>query len=80
MMEGNSVQVSTECQTRYSFSINLGKCRPKNQSLHQFNNCNNIEKKTKFHFSITIVGFEGIGHYQASEQRCYFEEMINFIH
>ena len=52
----------------------------KSESLHQFNTCNNIEKKTKFHFSITIVGFEGIGHYQASEQRCYFEEMINFIH
>ena len=52
----------------------------KSESLHQFNTCNNIEKKTKFHFSITIVGFEGIGHYQASEQRCYFEETINFIH
>ena len=33
VMEGNSVQVSTICQTKYSFTINLGKCGSKNQTV-----------------------------------------------
>ena len=34
VMEGNSVQVSTICQTKYSFTINLGKCGSKNQTVY----------------------------------------------
>ena len=30
-MEGNSLVISTTCQTKYSFYVNLGKCRLKNQ-------------------------------------------------
>ena len=33
MMKGNSVLISTACQTKYLFYINLGKCHLKNQRL-----------------------------------------------
>ena len=33
MMEGNSLVISTTCQTKYSFYVNLGKCRLKNQRV-----------------------------------------------
>ena len=52
---GYSVQASTSCQIKYSFSINLRKCCPKNQTVFISSIFNNIKKLIKFIFSSLLL-------------------------
>ena len=80
IMEGNSVLISTACQTKYSFYINLGKSRLKNQRIFISSILATIKKSNNnFIFFVTNIGFQPVRHYQKIKQCCYFEKLTNFI-
>ena len=72
--EGNSVLISTACQTKYLFYINLGKCHLKNKRVFTSSII-----ATMISFFVTNIGFQDVRHYHKIEQCCYFEDLTNFI-